>query len=415
MVDVLPIKDQRVGPARGQKMMAVGVWCSSAAMFARSISTITPRRRSIRGAGSNAAVAVDAVRKSVEPARVWPCGTAGGGRCAAAGRRSCRAQHPTEVVSPAADRKPTTSSKGAAACLKPGLVGVSAVEHPCVLKPALQLARQGWQLRQLAVDSEGRVNRDSWLACVADKPALLSVMSANNETGVLQDVSSLAATARTSGALLHSDAVQVFGKLPLWLRERECRRRPCADGFGAQDRRPEGAAALVLDKRVEISPLIAGGGHGVGFVRVPRTWQRSSVSGSPHSGRLRCWPAMQRGSPVSRCPGDRSAIAGCLVFGAGAARLPNTSYFALPDIDGETLVGKAGSCRLRGGQRRCVFECESGAVAHAAGGDGRGAGDRPRCGAREPRRGHDAAADRRFLNTLRTTAVSLHELTAMSA
>ena len=80
--------------------------------------------------------------------------------------------HPTEVVFTSGGSEANNLFlKGAAACLKPGLVGVSAVEHPCVLKPALQLARQGWQLRQLAVDSEGRVDRDSWLACVADKPA----------------------------------------------------------------------------------------------------------------------------------------------------------------------------------------------------------------------------------------------------
>lgn len=67
--------------------------------------------------------------------------------------------HPTEVIFTSGGSEANNLFiKGAAACLKPGVVGVSAVEHPCVLKPAGQLERQGWQVRQLAVDGNGRID-----------------------------------------------------------------------------------------------------------------------------------------------------------------------------------------------------------------------------------------------------------------
>ncbi len=324
--------------------------------------------------------------------------------------------HPTEVVFTSGGSEANNLFlKGAAACLKPGVIGVSAVEHPCVLKPALQLARQGWQLRQLAVDGEGRVDRDAWLACVADKPALLSVMSANNETGVLQDVSSLAATARTTGAWLHTDAVQAFGKLPLSFRELNAAGVHALTVSAHKVGGPKGAAALVLDKRVEISPLIAGGGH-----------ERGLRSGTENVAAIVGFGvAAQRATAVragnaARIAGLRDVLEvgllalGARIFCAGAARLPNTSYFALPEIDGETLVGKLD---------RAGFAVASGAACSSANPEpshvlaAMGVAPEIARGAVRVSLGADTTQQQieDFLNTLRTTAVSLHELTAMSA
>ncbi|HEX6734766.1 MAG TPA: aminotransferase class V-fold PLP-dependent enzyme, partial [Azonexus sp.] len=127
--------------------------------------------------------------------------------------------HPTEVVFTSGGSEANNLFvKGAAASRKTGLIAVSAVEHPCVLKPAAQLARQGWTLREIAVDGEGRVASEDYLQVLQAKPALISVMAANNETGVVQDIAALAAATRSSGAWFHSDAVQAFGKLPLDFR-----------------------------------------------------------------------------------------------------------------------------------------------------------------------------------------------------
>jgi len=74
--------------------------------------------------------------------------------------------------------------KGLAACRKPGRLAVSAIEHPCVLQPARQLRRQGWQLREIAVDAQGLVAADDYAAALAEQPDVLSIMLANNETGL---------------------------------------------------------------------------------------------------------------------------------------------------------------------------------------------------------------------------------------
>src|SRR5574343_1877266 len=121
--------------------------------------------------------------------------------------------HPTEVIFTSGGSEANNLFlKGAAATMKPGTVAVSAVEHPCVIKPAQQLARQGWALREIAVDGDGRVRTDDFAEVLLTRPRLLSVMLANNETGVIQDVPALAAAARSTGGWFHSDAVQALGK-----------------------------------------------------------------------------------------------------------------------------------------------------------------------------------------------------------
>ena len=138
--------------------------------------------------------------------------------------------------------------------LKPSQVAVSAIEHPCVAKPAQELARAGWKVRKLAVDSDGRVDLADVAQALKEPTGLVSVMLANNETGVIQDVAAIAAT----GA-------------------RDARLDAYRRGAGAgQDRRsistalnvhamtlsahkiygPKGAGALVLDKRLELKPII---------------------------------------------------------------------------------------------------------------------------------------------------------------
>ena len=86
-------------------------------------------------------------------------------------------------------------------------------------------------------------------------------MLANNETGVVQDVPALATVARTSGGWFHSDAVQALGKLPLDFRALNLAGVHAITLSAHKAYGPKGAAALVLDKRVELQPLIAGGGH----------------------------------------------------------------------------------------------------------------------------------------------------------
>lgn len=231
--------------------------------------------------------------------------------------------------------------KGAAACLKPGLLAVSAIEHPCVTRPAEQLLRGGWQLLRLPVDSEGRIDETGYAEALAQKPKLVSVMLANNEAGVLQPIEALAAQAVPCGAWFHSDAVQAFGKVAVDFRALNARGVHALTLSAHKIGGPKGAGALVLDKRVEIEPLIAGGGHERG--RRSGTENVAAIVGFG----VACELAAQRlAQSAARLLALRTRLEqglsasglGATLFGMGAGRLPNTVCFSLPDIEGETLV-----------------------------------------------------------------------------
>ena len=250
--------------------------------------------------------------------------------------------HPTEVIFTSGGSEANNLFvKGAAACLKPGLLAVSAIEHPCVIKPAEQLSRRGWLLKKLAVDADGRIDIDAFTAVVQQKPKLLSIMLANNETGVLQNISALASQARVSKAWFHSDVVQAVGKVAVDFRLLNAAGVHALTVSAHKLGGPKGAGALVLDKRVEIEPLIAGGGH-----------ERGLRSGTENVAAIvgfgaACELAAKRlAENVPSRLGLRRKLEqglqgfGSVVFGCGAERLPNTVYFALPNIDGETLVAQ---------------------------------------------------------------------------
>lgn len=245
--------------------------------------------------------------------------------------------------------------KGAAGLMKPGLIAISAIEHPCVREPAKQLRRADWTLREIAVDRVGLVKRTDWLAVLAAKPVLVSVMLANNETGVLQDVATLAREAKEAGAWFHTDAVQALGKIGVDFR---------ALGVNAMTLSshkvggPLGAGALVVDKRLELAPLLAGGGQ-----------ERGLRSGTENVAAIvgfgvACELAAARvsGENVRLC-GLRDVLEaglaahGMQIFSAGAPRLPSTVFFAAEGVDGETLVARLD---------RAGFACASGSACSSA-------------------------------------------------
>ncbi|HWN29754.1 MAG TPA: cysteine desulfurase family protein [Burkholderiales bacterium] len=226
--------------------------------------------------------------------------------------------------------------KGAAAQLTPSQVAVSAIEHPCVAKPAQELARAGWKLRKLAVDSKGRVDLVDVEVALAQPTGIVSVMLANNETGVIQDVAAVAEIARKRKACVHTDAVQAFGKIAVDFTALNVHAMTIS---GHKIYGPKGAAALILDKRIELKPLLSGGGHEKGM--------RSGTENVPAivGFGVACELAQSRLQNLSsELQAMRERLEqglqgmGARVFGGNAQRLPNTSYFAFPGIDGETLV-----------------------------------------------------------------------------
>ncbi|MBS1158014.1 MAG: Aminotransferase, class [Proteobacteria bacterium] len=250
--------------------------------------------------------------------------------------------HPTEIVfTSGGSESNNLFLKGAAAAVRPGRLAISAIEHPCVRQPAAQLARQGWQVQQVAVDGNGVVDPAAYAEALLAKPQLISLMTANNETGVVQDIAALAGAAKVGGGWFHSDAVQAFGKLPLDFRALNAAGVHALTLSAHKANGPQGAAALVLDKRVELLPLIAGGGHERGLRS--GTENVSAIVGFGAAAEL----AAQRVAEVpvrllamrAQLEAGLTAL-GARIFGGAVERLPNTTYFAFPAIDGETLVGK---------------------------------------------------------------------------
>ena len=250
--------------------------------------------------------------------------------------------HPSEIIFVSGGSEANNLFiKGAAATLKPGLIAIGATEHPCVHKPASQLLRQGWRLQNIAVDTSGQVKTDEYAELPREKPKLLSLMLANNETGVVQDIAPLATAARAAGAWFHSDAVQALGKLPVNFRELNAAGVHALTVSAHKINGPKGAAALVLDKRVELQPQIAGGGHERGLRS--GTENVPAIVGFAVAAELAARDVAETPQRLqklkSRLESGLTAI-GAQIFAEGARRLANTSYFAFPDMDGETLVGK---------------------------------------------------------------------------
>lgn len=226
--------------------------------------------------------------------------------------------------------------KGAAAYLEPTQVAVSAIEHPCVARPAQELARQGWKLRRLAVDQDGRVDLDDVDAALGQPTGLVSVMLANNETGVIQPVAEVSARARARRAWMHTDAVQALGKIPV---DFEALGVHAMTLSAHKIHGPKGAGALVVDKRLELKPIIHGGGHEMGLRS--GTENVSAIVGFGAACELAA-ERLGRFAASTQPLRDRVdaglSAQGAVIFGGNALRLPNTTYFAFPNIDGETLV-----------------------------------------------------------------------------
>ena len=324
--------------------------------------------------------------------------------------------HPTEVVFTSGGSEANNLFiKGAAASFRPATLAVSAIEHPCVLKPAAQLARQGWRLREIAVDEAGQIDGEHFKTILDAKPRLISVMMANNETGVMQDIPALADAARGSGGWFHSDAVQALGKLPIDFRALNGAGLHALTLSAHKAAGPKGAAALVLDKRVELQALIAGGGQERGLRS--GTENVAAIVGFGLAAELAAARLAQQKveMDILKARVETGVVAlGGQIFGAGAPRLANTSFFAFADLDGETLVGKLD---------RAGFALASGAACSSANPEPshvlRAMGFAPEVARGAIRvslgRGNHAAQIDEFISALRATLVSLRGLTAMAA
>lgn len=225
-----------------------------------------------------------------------------------------------------------------------GRVVISAVEHASVMMPARFLESVGHELHVAAVDPLGRLDRVLLEAYLHDagkkRPSaiqgVLSVMLANNETGVLQDVHAIAGLAREHGYLVHSDAVQAAGRVPVrWPALGVHMMTLSAHKLYG----PKGVGALIVDKSVELTPQMLGGGHESGYRA--GTENLASIVGFGAAAELAQGLLERRREHLAglrSCLERQMATLPVVTYSADAERLPNTVCFSVPGIDGETLV-----------------------------------------------------------------------------
>ena len=226
-------------------------------------------------------------------------------------------------------------------------VVTSSVEHSAVLRPCQDLAKRGCDVTFLGVDRHGILDLAELEAAILPGTALVSIMWANNETGVVFPIEKIAEICREKRVLFHTDAVQATGKIPMRLRDSPINFLSLsAHKFHG----PKGVGALYVSRQTRFSPLIAGGGQENG--RRGGTENVASIIGLGKAAEV-ALKYLAEGKCNVRSMRDRfeksvlEAVSGASVNGAGAARLPNTSSLLFEGIESASallLLDRQGIC-----------------------------------------------------------------------
>ncbi|MFW6113091.1 MAG: cysteine desulfurase family protein [Thermodesulfobacteriota bacterium] len=246
---------------------------------------------------------------------------------------------PEEVVfTGGATEANNTVLKGVAWHFGKGQIITTAIEHPAVLGPCRWLASQGFELTVLPVDGRGQVDPDEVRRALTPRTVLVSVMHANNETGVVQPVAEIGALTRQAGVWLHTDAAQSVGKIPVNVQELQVDFLTVA---GHKCYAPKGVGALFVRQGTEFAPLLHGGGQEGG--------RRSGTENVPYIAALgeACRLARERlDEDGARFRELRDRLHGLLeegypdlvLNGHEEARLPNTLNVSFPGLSGRAIL-----------------------------------------------------------------------------
>ena len=198
---------------------------------------------------------------------------------------------------------------------------VSAIEHPSVLEAA------GKSAEIIPVNSSGVIDLAALENLLKGPKALVSVMLANNETGVIQPLAEVVRLAEAHGALVHTDAVQALGKVPVNFGLLGVDMvTVSAHKLGG----PPGAGALIVRDGLALEPLIHGGGQ--------ELRRRAGTENIPSIAGFGAIAKSTIGNVKPLRDRLEAALEGAVIFGRDATRLPNTSCFAAPGLRAETLL-----------------------------------------------------------------------------
>lgn len=212
------------------------------------------------------------------------------------------------------------------------------VEHPAVLNFCHHLSRKGFRVTHLPVDSLGRLDMEAFLKAADDDTAVVSVMLANNETGVLFPVEEMARVMKSRGILFHTDAVQAAGKIPI-----DVSRLPVdmLTLSGHKLHAPKGVGVLYLRKGTRFSPYIIGGHQEKG--RRAGTENVASIIGLGKAAELAARHLEKEAGYLGRLRDElEAALLDCCpdarINGDTAVRLPNTTNMSFEYIEGEAIL-----------------------------------------------------------------------------
>ena len=214
----------------------------------------------------------------------------------------------------------------------------TAIEHPAVLNTCKALENEGYRVTYLPVTEEGVVEMAALRASLCDGTILVTVMHANNETGVIQPVEEIATTTRARGVVFHTDAVQSAGKLDRKLAELGA---DLVTFSGHKLYGPRGVGVLYVREGTPLAPWMTGGTHEHGLRA--GTENVAAIAGCAEAVTLAFEEAETEGHRL-RSLRDRfelqvgAAIQAVRFNGSEAQRVPNTSNISFQDVDGESVV-----------------------------------------------------------------------------
>ena len=212
------------------------------------------------------------------------------------------------------------------------------VEHPAVLNTCKYLQRRGFRVTELAVDKQGRLDLAALEAAIDEQTALVSVMWANNETGNVHPIEQIAAITRKKGVLLHTDAVQAVGKIPIDLAKVPV---DLLSISGHKLHAPKGIGVLYVRKGTMLRPFVTGGhqenNRRAGTENVPyivglgRACELARAGMVEENTRVKAMRDRLERELLARCSHTH-------INGDPASRLPNTSNIGFEFIEGEAIL-----------------------------------------------------------------------------
>ncbi len=212
------------------------------------------------------------------------------------------------------------------------------VEHPAIKNLFEQYGKNGYRVSFLPVDREGRIDIQALLDTLTEETAVVSIMWANNETGVLFPIDAVAAELHDRGILLHTDAVQAVGKVPIDLA------RTPVDMLSLSSHKlhgPKGIGALFIRKGTKFKPLMVGGhqeqGRRAGTENVPGIIGLGKAC-ELAAGRLSDIGTRVRGLRDRLETNLLDTVPQCMINGDRPNRLPNTASIAFEYVEGEAIL-----------------------------------------------------------------------------